>query len=124
MNLALIFAFAMLALTDQHISDLIAIFKDIVPIIGAAVSVLGTIGTGLLLYFQRRNKTDTTAKIEAVAAKVDDNTVKTEAGIAKSEEALATANGHNEKIATAAELAQKALEIAAATKEVRQAEQK
>src|SRR5690242_18108686 len=88
------------ALTERQIDDIIKHFGTLVAAISSLATTAGVI---VLIWRQSKNKTD-------LAAKIDDNTKKTEAGIAKSEEALTVANGHNEKIAKATEIAAKAVE--------------
>jgi hypothetical protein len=101
-----IFESILAALTEKQTDDLI---KHLGTFVAAFSSLVSLLGVCFLIWRQSKNKTD-------LAAKIDDNTAKTEAGIAKSEEALTVANGTNAKIAVATELAQKAME-AAATKQ-------
>lgn len=76
-------------LTEPQISRLIELGFELVKAAVSLISVVGAIGTGALLYFQKRNKAELTAKI-------DENT-------AVNNEQIRVSNGHNEKIAAMSE---------------------
>lgn len=80
---------------SQFLADLTsAQIDEILRLIGIFLTLMGTVVSFLLLYFQRQNRKDLSKQIE------DNTTVSTE-GFKKAEQALTVANNHKENLSKA-----------------------